>query len=166
MPSKSSKKAHTKPQKNALSVVPFAQLDPDASAKSFESMEKIMSNSKNQYDKISADTTAASRQGVEAFMKSGNILMKGSEQLFRTMVEIAQESTERNTEAFKTLMACKTLNELTEAQNRIAQENFDEAMTTCTKLSEIGIRIATDVFEPINDQVGRSIKKASDSMAA
>ncbi len=165
MPSKPTKKAAAKPAKSASSVVPFAQLDPTAS-KSFESMEKIMSSTKNQYEKITADASASSRQGMEAFIKSGNIMMKGAEQMMKTLAEIAQESTQRNTEAFKTLMACKTLNELTETQNRIAQESFDEAMTTCTKLSEIGIRLATDVFEPLNDQVSKSIKKASESMAA
>lgn len=151
---------------NASSVVPFALLGDTASTKSFESMEKIMSNSKNQYEKMSADATNASRQGVEAITKSCNILAKGTEQMMKTCMQIAQQSAERNGEAFKTLLACKTLNELTEVQNRIAQENFDEAMTATTKLSEMAIKISTDVFEPINDQVSQSIKKASDAMAA
>ncbi len=151
---------------NASSVVPFALMGDTASTKSFESMEKIMSNSKNQYEKISADATNASRQGVEAITKSCNILAKGTEQMMKTCMQIAQQSAERNGEAFKTLLACKTLNELTEVQNRIAQENFDEAMTATTKLSEMAIKISTDVFEPINDQMSQSIKKATESMAA
>ena len=94
MPSKPTKKAAAKPAKTAMarasSVVPFAQLDPTAS-KSFESMEKIMSSTKNQYEKITADASASSRQGMEAFIKSGNIMMKGAEQMMKTLAEIAQE---------------------------------------------------------------------------
>lgn len=166
MATKSTKKSSAKSGKGSSSVIPFAQLGGNASGTSFESMEKIMNTSKNQYEKISSDAANASRQSVEALMKSSNIMMKGCEQLFKACAEIAQESTERNTEAFKNLMACKTLNELTEAQNRMAQENFDEVMTTCTKLSELTIKLCTEVLEPINDQVTKSFKKATESMAA
>lgn len=167
MPTKSSKKSPAKAAaKAASSVVPFAQLGNSASTKPFESMEKIMSSSKNQYEKISADASAASRQGVEAFIKSSTTFAKGAEQMFKTVAAIVQSSTERNSAAMKDLLSCKTLNELTEAQNRIAQENFDEAMTASTKLSEMAIKLTTEIFEPINDQVSKSIKKASESIAA
>lgn len=163
MPTKSSKKSPAKAAAKiaASSVVPFAQLGNSASTQPFESMEKIMSSSKNQYEKISADATAASRQGVEAFIKSGTTFAKGAEQMFKTVAEIVQASTERNSAAMKDLLSCKTLNELTEAQNRIAQENFEEVMTASTKLSEMAIKLTTEAFEPINDQVTKSMKKAS-----
>jgi phasin family protein len=169
MASKPTKKSPAKSAKSATSassVVPFAQLGNSASTKPFESMEKIMSTSKNQYEKITADASVASRQGVEAFIKSSTTFAKGAEQMFKTIAALVQSSTERNSAAMKDLMACKTLNELTEAQNRIAQENFEEMMTASTKLSEMAIKLTTEAFEPINDQVGKSIKKASQSMAA
>lgn len=166
MPSKPKKPSSAKPAKSAASsVVPFSPLGPNASP-SFESMEKIMSTTKTQYDKFSGDAANAGRQGMEAFMKSSNTFAKGAEQMFKTVASIVQDSAERNSEAFKTLMACKTLNELTEAQNRIAQENFEEMMTATTKLSEMAIKLATEAFDPINDQMAKSIKKASESMAA
>lgn len=167
MPSKSSKKSPAKSAKStSSSVIPFAQLGNSASTPSFESMEKIMSTSKKQYETFSADASAASRQGVEAFIKSGTTFAKGAEQIFKTFAAIAQESAERNSVAIKDLLSCKTLNELTETQNRIAQDNFDDVMTASTKISEMAIKLATEVFEPINDQVSKSIKKASESLAA
>lgn len=168
MPSKSSKKSPAKAGKKpaASSVVPFAQLGPNASNQSFESMEKIMSTSKSQYEKISADASVAGRQSIEAVIKSSTLFIKGAEQIFQTVAAIAQESAERNSEAFKSLLAAKTLHELTEAQNRIAQENFDDVINASTKLSELTIKIATEAFEPINDQVTKSVKKATDSLAA
>ena len=169
MASKPTKKSPAKAAKSvakASSVIPFAQLGNTASTKPFESMEKIMSSSKNQYEKITADASVAGRQGVEAFIKSSTTFAKGAEQMFKTVAAIVQSSTERNSAAMKDLMSCKTLNELTEAQNRIAQENFEEMMTASTKLSEMAIKLTTEAFEPINDQVSKSIKKASQSMAA
>lgn len=171
MPSKPSKKAPAKPAKAAASsavssVVPFAQLGSTASNTSFESMEKIMSTSKSQYEKLSADAANASRQGVDSFMKSSTTFMKGAEQILKEIAAISQKSAERNTEAFKALLACKTLNELTEAQNKIAQQNFDDIMTASTKISEMSIKLATEAFEPINDQVTKGMKKATEAMAA
>lgn len=145
------------------SIIPFANF---AAPQSLESMEKIMSTSKNHFEKFKTDATASSRQGLEAMVKSGTLLAQGMEQYIKTVVGIAQSSAERQGEAFKQLLACKTLNEVTEAQNKLAQDNFEELMQTATKLSEIGIKIATEVLEPINEEVSKNVKKASEAVAA
>lgn len=145
------------------SIVPFANF---ANPQSLESMEKIMSTSKNHFEKIKSEATTSGRQGMEACVKSGTVLAQGMEQYFKTLTGIVQASAERQGEAFKQLLACKTLNELTETQNKIAQENFEELMQTATKLSEISIKIATEVFEPINEEVSKNVKKASEAIAA
>ncbi len=160
MASKSSK---TSGGKVESSIIPFANF---AAPQSLESMEKIMSTSKNHFEKIKSDATATSRQGLEACAKSGTILAQGVEQYIKTFVTLAQASAERQSEAFKQLLACKTLNEVTEAQNKLAQDNFEELMQTATKLSEISIKIATEVFEPISNEVTKTVKKASESLAA
>ena len=63
-------------------------------------------------------------------------------------------------------MSCKDVKELTEAQNKWAQQSFDDMMSGATKISEISVKLATDAFTPINDQMGKTIKKASETMAA
>lgn len=125
-----------------------------------------MSNSKNHFEKLKSDATTTGRQGLEAVAKSGTILAQGLEQYIKTYITIAQASAERQSEAFKQLLSCKTLNEVTEAQNKMAQDNFEELMQTATKLSEIGIKLATEVFEPISNEVTKTVKKASESLAA
>jgi phasin family protein len=99
-------------------------------------------------------------------VKSGGLFTKGMEEYMKTVMGIAQASAERQGEAFKKLLSCKTLNEVTEAQNKIAQDNFEELMQTATKLSEIGIKLATEVLEPISSEVSKNVQKATDSMAA
>jgi phasin family protein len=79
---------------------------------------------------------------------------------------MAQKSAEQNSKAVKTLMGCKTLNEFTEAQNRIAQQSFDEWVNGTSKLSEQCVKILTDALEPINGQLGKAIKKASEAVSA
>lgn len=127
----------------------------------YNAMENTMSNYKDQYEKISEDATSAIRQGVESYVRFGTSLMKGSEAIIKTCMELAQDSAERNASALKNLMACRTLNEAAEAQNKLAQSNMDDAMSAVTKISEMTIKVCTEACEPINDQVAKSMKKMS-----
>lgn len=132
----------------------------------FKSMEKAMTQNKAQYEKLTNDAASAGKENVEAIIKSTNIWMKGTEDLFKTYMSLAQDTAAKNSEAFKTLLACKNLNELTEVQNKLAQESFDGFMAGATKISELSVKLATDALEPINDQVSKTIRKATDSVAA
>ncbi len=145
-------------------VVPFAPFLSDFSNN--KDMESLMNSQKNQFEKLSADASEQARQASDILMKSGTVMMKGMEQVMKTCMTMAQASTQRNTEALKEIMACKTINDFTETQTRLSQQNFDEMMQNATKLSEICIKLCTEAFDPINDQFSKAIKKASDQMAA
>lgn len=131
-----------------------------------QAMETIMTKNKEQIEKLTTEAAAAGKDHFDAWMKSGSIMMKGYEDLMKTCMGIAQDTAEKNGEAFKTLLGCKNVNEFTEVQTRLAQQSFDDMMTNATKLSEITVKLATDGFAPINDQLSKSIKKASAAMAA
>ncbi|MBI1326787.1 MAG: hypothetical protein GC136_04000 [Alphaproteobacteria bacterium] len=132
----------------------------------FKSVEDFVQGSKSQLDKAAQDAANVSREAMETAMKSGNIFARWVEEASKMCMSVAQETTEKNSEAFKALLSCKTINELTETQNRLAQQNFDSMMSNVTRFSEMSIRAATDCFEPINDQFSKAMKKASDNMAA
>ncbi len=129
-------------------------------------MENLMTQSKAQYEKLTSEAASTGKEGFEAILKSTNIWMKGSEDLFKTYMSLAQDTASKNSEAFKTLLSCKNLNELTEVQNKLAQESFDGFMAGATKLSELSVKLATEALEPINDQVSKTIRKATDAVAA
>lgn len=163
---KKSSKSAPRSSSNA-SVTPFtiAPFTPGKDA-SFKTVENMFSNSKSQFEKITSEAGTSGRDQIEAIVKSSTILFKGLEELSKVVTAIAQESAEKNSQAIKQLMACKTLHDLTEVQNKIAQKSFDDLMATTTKLSELSIKIATESFEPINSQMTKAIKKASESIAA
>lgn len=148
----------------AFSINPIATTM--RSSDMFKSMEKAMTQNKAQYEKLTNDAASAGKENVEALLKSTNIWMKGTEDLFKTYISLAQDTAAKNSEAFKTLLACKNLNELTEVQNKLAQESFDGFMSGATKLSELSVKLATEALEPINDQVSKTIRKATDAVAA
>ena len=167
--------AAAKPQPAAkstkLTVVPFVPIAAEAlrniNTKTpefktyYSAMETTMSNYKDQYEKFSGDASTAVRQGLESYVQMSTSMMKGAEVLMKTCMELAQDSAERNAAAMKNLMACRTLNEAAEQQNKIVQANLDEAMSAATKISEMAIKIGTEAFEPINQQVTKAMKKMS-----
>ena len=125
-----------------------------------------MANYKDQYEKLTGDATSSLREGVESCVKSSSTFAKGAEQLIKTLAEVAQESGQRNAEAIKSLMASRTLNEYADAQNKLAQQNFDDAMSTMTKLSEMTIKLYTEAFEPVNAQMTKAMSSVMKKNAA
>ena len=134
------KTAKSKPAsaKAASTVIPFSPMAAEAlQAMSkqtpefktyYSAMETAMSNYKDQYEKMAGDASAAVKQSVESYVQFGTSMMKGYEAILKTCMEMAQESAERNSAAMKNLMACRTLNEAADAQNKLVQANVDEAM--------------------------------------
>lgn len=128
-------------------------------------LETDMFKGNKQFEKIAQDATSAGQEQVDALVKSSAIFAKGMEDIIKTCMEIAQESSEKGQSVAKTVMSCKTLNEFTDVQSRLAQTSFDDFMTNATRISEKAVKLCTDVFEPINDQMGKSMKRASDLAA-
>lgn len=125
-----------------------------------------MTTQKNKFEKISQDAGSVARDTAEACSRSSNIFWKGYESLFKTCLSMTQDMMEKQSSFVKRAMSSKTLNELTEIQNEAAQENFNDLMSGATRVSEICIKLCTDSFQPINDQITKSARKASSAMAA
>lgn len=121
---------------------------------------------KKQFDRVTQDMASSGKDHMEAVIQSGNIMFKGMEDMMKTCMQMAQTSAEKGAQGFKTLLGCRTLNELTEVNNRLAQQGFDDFMATATRLSELSVKLASDAFEPINDQLNRSLRKVSEAAAA
>lgn len=178
MPSKPTKKTPQKAKatpsaakkSSPLSVIPFSPLSPNVCGTeypgNFNSMEKVMNSAKSQYEKISCDANTMGRQGIEAITKSTSQFTKGMECVVKTVVSLAQESASRQSEGWKNLLSAKTMTEMAEAQNKLAQQSMEDAMSAATKICEMSIKICTEAFEPLNDQMTKAAKKASETFAA
>lgn len=132
----------------------------------FINMESFTMKPNKNFDKFAQDATAQAQEQFDAFSQAASIYSKGMEQMMKTCLELSQETADELAESAKSLMACKTINEYADAQNKFAQASFEKIMGNATKLSEMSIRIANDSLQPLNEQLNKAIKKASDSMAA
>lgn len=107
------------------------------------------------------DLVSASKQNVDAFVKSFTIVGKGMEDMVKTYISKTQNTNEKGAAAFKSLIACKTINEFAEVQNKLVQEGFEDAMNTAAALSEMTVKVMMDAAEPLNTQVTKAMKKAN-----
>lgn len=131
-----------------------------------QTMEKLMTQSKSQMDKMAHDAANFSRDGIEACIKSSSLWMKGCEDIMRTAMSLAQSSAEKQGKFVKEALASKTLNEWAEIQNKIAQTNFDDFMAGATKISELSVKILSECAEPVNNQASKAVRKVTETLAA
>src|SRR5262245_13590723 len=60
-----------------------------------EAMEKMMSQSKSQMDKMAQDASNFGREGFEAYMQASSIFAKGFEEIARTAIALGQSAAEK-----------------------------------------------------------------------
>lgn len=129
-------------------------------------MESFMNKSQSQFDAFYKDQGAAFKEAMEAYAKSGKITAERMQEFMNYFMEFYQNYSTQQAQAFQKMMACKTANDMTDAQSKFAQESFNEMMQAFTKFTQFGMQFASEAFEPFGDQFSKAMKKASETMAA
>ncbi len=125
-----------------------------------------MTQGQAQFDQFAKEAASLNQEGIDAFVKSGTIFAKGFEVLIKETMSFAQATAEKQMQLTKDAMTSKTINEFSDAQNKLAQTSFDDFMSGTTKITELGVKVLTEAIEPINDQIQKSVQKATDAVAA
>ena len=121
------------------------------------SMDSFSGNGMKQME----DMMSMGKQSTDAWMKFGSIFSQGMGEMMSICMTKAKTANEKNANAWKSMMGCKTVNEFAEMQNRMAQESFEEAMSTSAQVSEMTVKVMMDAFEPLNKQMSQAMKKAN-----
>lgn len=135
------------------------------SFKNLESVETIMANSKEKFEKFTSGTAELGQENLDAVMKASTTFTKGFEGLFKSYTTLVQEAAERNAAAYKSLLGSKTINEYAEAQAELAQQNLDDFLGGATRLSEQAVKLATETLEPLTAQATKTWNKACKAAA-
>lgn len=112
------------------------------------------------------DFAAVQKDGVDAFVKAGELMAKGTEELTRTCFGLCQEAAAANADAVAAMLAAKSLDELVGLQNELARKAFDRSVAESTRLSEMSLKLANEAFEPIQTQLTVAVEKALKPLAA
>ena len=148
-------------KKNANTVKKAAKKAVDTGEKiQSKAKEKTMQN-QDYFQNITQQVANSNKEYMEAWVQSGTKFFKNMEECSKAVMGMTQDAGQKSKEAMKSLMACKTLNEFTETQTKLAQQGFDDMVENTSKLTEMSIRCATECAEPLNDQMTKTMKKAN-----
>ncbi len=134
----------------------------DAVAATKEHVEKASAAVMKAYD----DIAVLNKEGVDAYVSAGNIVAKGMEDLSKAMFAFAQTSAEANVATAKALMGAKTVTDVFTIQAEFARSQFDSMIAESTKLSEYGLKVANEAFEPLQAQANATVEKLFKPIAA
>ncbi len=125
-------------------------------------MEQVAAKSKEAVEasmKSLDELSDMTRANVDALIASARVATAGVEQVMTHLTEVSKKSFEETTAMVKGLAAAKTPNELMQLQSDFAKAQFDEAVAQYSKLSEMMVKLAGDVMEPVQNQVAVATDK-------
>ncbi|HEY9079102.1 phasin family protein [Magnetovibrio sp.] len=94
------------------------------------------------------------RENFDAAVKAGEAYVAGFQELNGLFFQAAKAAVRFNSEAAKTLSACKTPEELTSAQSKLVKAGFETAVETSTTIGQTALKVAGDVSAPLSGQFG------------
>jgi phasin family protein len=112
-----------------------------------------------------ADILQFSKDNLEALITSGNIVVRGVEDLSKTVVTLAKESLEDSVAASKALVGAKTLKEVVDLSSSLAKSNFDKVVAESSKFGQLSSKLAEEAYAPINSRVEAAVQKLTKSAA-
>ena len=125
-------------------------------------MEQVTAKSKEAVEaslKSMDEMTEMTRANVDALMISAKAATTGVEQLMAHLTEASKKSFEETSAMVKTLASAKTPNDLMQLQSEFAKTQFDEAVAQYSKMTEMMVKLAGEVMEPMQNQMALATDK-------
>ena len=127
--------------------------------------EKSFGASPVDFDKFSTQwmksldqAMALGQANTQAFIKAGDIWLKGFETLSATVAATAKEEMETSVSAAKSIMDCKTVQDVVDAQTSFAKGRYDKMVNESTKLTEMVRSVANDAAAPIAESFTATVE--------
>lgn len=141
-----------------------------------QSVEKAAEVTQEQYQvaaKITADTykgyediVAMSKDNIDAFVKSNEIVSKGVQEINETILKLVQTNVTQTVDYTQKIMACTSVEEIIALQQEIASTNYTKTLEESRLLSEMTIKLAEKASKPISDRVNVTIETLTKPIAA
>jgi hypothetical protein len=126
---------------------------------------QTFSRSADMASKTMNEVAAIARDNVEACMECGNLSASVAKNVSEEVSEIVNQSLTDAMEICQEALACRTLNDVVELNNRVVKSSLDNCFEQISKLSSIMFEAAAEVCEPINERVSNASNQLSKLMA-
>ncbi len=134
-----------------------------------EMFKDIKGKAKDAMSKVGDITKEAvefSKANLEAVAESGKIAANGAQTAAQTAAELGRKNCEATTAALKEIAAVKTPTDFFKLQGEFARTQFDSAVAEMSKSSEFYLKLAGEVFQPIQNRYSAAAEQVKARMAA
>jgi phasin family protein len=167
-----------KPQKAQETVQKALQANQDAAAKAMkvgkETAEKAMKAGSEAVTKAYDQACSAAKETVQktfpqaaarfdelAGLQRGNL-----EALSEEMLAYNKKAMEDGAVNAKKLMECKTMQDVVELQTNLACAHFEAMLAQGTKFTDLALKMAGEMVEPMQSRLGETVEKLGKPLAA
>ncbi len=111
------------------------------------------------------ELASIARDNVEACMECGNLSANVAKNVGEEVSELVNQSLSECMELCQEALACRTLNDLVELNNRVVKSSLDNCFEQISKFSNIWFEAAAEVCEPLNERISLAGTQLSKLMA-
>jgi phasin family protein len=127
-----------------------------------ETVQKTFPQAAAQFEELAG----VQRANLEALFAAGTQAMKGVETLSEEVLAFNKKAMDDSVANAKKLFDCKTVQELVEVQTDCACAQFEEFLAHGTKVTDMALKLAGEIAEPLQDRLGRAVEKLGKPLTA
>ena len=127
-----------------------------------ETVQKTFPQAAARFDELAG----VQRANLEAFFSAGSVAMKSVEALSEEMLAYNKKAMEDGAANAKKLMECKTMQDVVELQTGLACAQLEAMLAQSTKFTDLALKMAGDVVEPMQSRFGETVEKLGKPLAA
>lgn len=117
-----------------------------------------MKDGMDKFQAAMGDMGTHAKANLEAVMASSQTVGKGFEDVATLATAYSKSAFEKGTEAFKTLAAAKSLQEVVEVQADYAKSSMETFMAEFNKVNDVLLTAAKEAAKPLSDRTAALVQ--------
>lgn len=106
------------------------------------------------------------RANLEAVFAAGTKAMKSAESFSEEVIAFNKKAMEESVANAKKLFECNTMQEVVEFQTDLACAQLEAMLAQGTKMTDLALRMAGEIVEPMQARIGETVEKLGKPLAA
>jgi len=111
------------------------------------------------------DLAALGKDNIDACVQSSTVVAKGMEEVSKELIGYARSCLATNMQATQAFLEVHSLKEAMDLQADFTRKNFDSWMAESAKLGDLSAKLASEVIEPIQGRVTKTVERVIKSAA-
>lgn len=106
------------------------------------------------------------KENLEAFLKANTVLADGMERIGKEVIGLTRQSLESAAAATSALLDAKSIEDVMALQGDFTKSFVDQVLAGTAKLSEMGLKVASDAYDPLTQRVEQTLAQFGRSVGA